>query len=379
MTAWDGVGPLRVEAVSLTEVALPLVTPFVTAHGRETHRRFWLVGVHADGVTGWAESVAPGEPLYSEETHATVHHVVVHHLVPRLFQTPLADPAAVTARFAPLRHHEMAKASVEMAVWDWYGRAAGVSLGAHWGGTRREVPVGVVVGIPASIAELVDTVRAHVEAGYPRVKVKIQPGWDLKPLQALRRAWPTLALWADANSSYTRAEAAHLAQLDRLALGLLEQPLGPDDLVDHATLQRRLATPICLDESIRGPRDARQALQLGACRVINVKPARVGGFGPALAIHAMAREQGLPLWCGGMLESGVGRAANLQLASLAGFTLPGDLSASARYFHEDLVDPPFVLTPRGTLAVPTGPGIGVEPHPSQVQRFQVGAVEWHRP
>jgi O-succinylbenzoate synthase len=360
-------------------VALPLVTPFVTAHGRETHSRFWLVGVHADGVTGWAESVAQGEPLYSEETHATLHQVVVHHLVPRLFQGPLADPAAVTARFAAIRHHEMAKASLEMAVWNWYGRAAGVSLGAHWGGTRLEVPAGVVVGIPASIAELVDTVQAYVEAGYQRVKIKIQPGWDLTPLQALRSAWPALALWADANSSYTLADAAHLAQLDPLNLGLLEQPLGPDDLVDHATLQRRLATPICLDESIRSPRDARQALQLGACRVINVKPARVGGFGPALAIHAMACEQGVPLWCGGMLESGVGRAANLQLASQAGFTLPGDLSASARYFHEDLVDPPFVLTPRGTLAVPTGPGIGVEPNPTRLQRFQVGAVEWHRP
>ncbi len=378
MTAWDRVGPLRVEAVSLTEVALPLVAPFVTAHGRESHRRFWLVGVHAGGVTGWAESVAQEEPLYSEETHATLHDVVVRHLVPRLLREPITDPADVAVRLSPIRHHPMAKASVEMAVWDWYGRAAGVSLGAHWGGTRPEAPAGVVVGISASVADLVDTVGAHVAAGYRRVKIKIQPGWDLEPLQALRSTWPSLALWADANSSYTLGDAARLAQLDRMNLGLLEQPLGPDDLVDHATLQRRMTTPVCLDESIRSLQDARQALQLGACRVINVKPARVGGFGPALAIHALARDHGVPLWCGGMLESGVGRAANLQLARQEGFTLPGDLSASARYFHEDLVDPPFVLTPRGTLAIPTGPGIGVAPHPDRLRRFQVGAVEWLR-
>lgn len=379
MTDWAAAGALAIEAVSLQEVSLPLVHPFVSSRGREIERRFWLVGVHAGGVAGWAESVAQEEPLYSEETHATLHQVVVAHLLPRLFAAPLAGPRAVAERLRPIRHHPMAKAALEMAVWDWYGRALGTSLAAWWGSMRTEVPAGVVMGMAASIPELVDTAGARAAEGYRRLKIKIQPGWDLEPLQALRQALPTMALWADANSAYTLGDVGHLAQLDRLGLGLIEQPLDPDDLLDHAALQRRLATPLCLDESIRSVANARHALQLGACRAINVKPGRVGGFGPALDIHALAYRAGVPLWCGGMLESGVGRAANLQLASLPGFTLPGDLSASSRYFTQDIIEPPFQLTAGGTLAVPAGPGIGVTPDAALVQRFSQGAVEWHRP
>lgn len=378
-TWWTSVGALVPEAVSLTEVAMPLVTPFVTARGVEAERRFWLVGVHAGGITGWAESVAQGEPLYSEETHQTVHLVVVEHLLPRLFQAPLDGPEAVAARFRPIRHHEMAKAALEMAVFDWYARAAGVSLHTVWGGTRAEVAAGVALGLTPTVEELLAAADPFVAAGYRRLKVKIQRGWDFEPLAALRRAYPGMAIMADGNSAYTLLDQKALMRLDDLDLLMLEQPLGPDDLVDHAVLQRALKTPICLDESLRSVQDAQHALSLASGRVFNIKPGRVGGFRSAVAIHDVARAAGVDVWCGGMLESGIGRAANLQLASLPGFTLPSDLSASSRYFVEDLIDPPFVLTERGTLAVPRGPGIGVTPDAARVRRFATQGTEWHRP
>jgi len=257
-----------------------------------------------------------------------------------------------------VRGHEMAKAALEMAVWELWARREGVPLWKLLGGRSGEIAAGVSVGLQADEAALLDKVAAEVAAGYRRVKVKIKPGRDLALVAAIRSRFEALPLMVDANSAYTLADAGHLALLDRFALTMIEQPLGWDDIVDHATLQRSLSTPLCLDESIRSGEDARRALDTGACRVVNVKVGRVGGFSGAIAVHDVCRARGVPVWCGGMLESGIGRLANVHLQTLPGFTLPGDTSASARTFEEDLVDPPVVVSPEGTIAVPDGPGIG---------------------
>jgi O-succinylbenzoate synthase len=358
-----------IDRITLHHISLPLVTPFRTAFGTLTERECLLVCVRADGLVGWGECVAGMVPpreavaagnswLYSYETTTTAWHALADLLIPRLLGAP-ADVARVVVAGQTLRGHPMAVAALEAAVWDVVAQAAGQSLATALGGQRSRVDVGVVVGLQRDSAALVDTLAAQVAAGYRRVKIKIGPGHDRALVAAARERFPDLPLWVDANSAYDLADADTLAALDEFDLGLIEQPLAPDNLVDHAELQRRLATPICLDESIASLADARSALALSAARVINIKPGRVGGLSAARRIHDLCHAAGIPVWCGGMLETGIGRAANLALAALSGFTLPGDLSASSRYYTEDLVEPPFTLNADGTMDVPTGAGLGV--------------------
>ena len=366
---------LTVERITLDQVRLPLKAPFETSYGTESERRFYLVGVHADGIAGYAETVATDEPLYSEETNQTVHHLIVDLLAPRLFAAPIAQPEDVARRLRPFRGNRMAKAALEMAVWDWFARRAGEPLHQLLGGSRTDIPVGVSIGIQPTTADLVALARDFWAQGYRRLKIKIRPGMDIAPLAAVREALPDAPVMADANSAYTLDQIPLLKELDQLDLMMVEQPLAEDDIIDHAKLQRAIRTPICLDESIRTREDARKAIEVGACRVINIKLGRVGGFDEARGIHDIAAAHGIPVWCGGMLESGIGRASNLQLTTLGNFVLPGDTSASERYFAEDLIDPPFRLTDRGTLVVPAGPGIGVAPEADRLRRYRTGHEE----
>ena len=342
-------------------------------------KEFLLVSISAGGVTGHAECVADVDPFYLPETNATVLHVLRDFLAPMAFALDIAHPRDVLPAFARVRGHEMAKAALEMAVWELWAQREGLPLYRLLGGRGGEVAAGVSVGLQKDTDALLDKVATEVAAGYRRVKIKIKPGRDAALVGAVRARFPGLPLMADANSAYTLADGDHLRALDAFSLMMIEQPLGWDDLVDHASLQRRLATPICLDESIRSADDARRALDLGACRIVNVKVGRVGGFAGAIAVHDACRARGAPVWCGGMLESGIGRLANVHLQTLPGFTLPGDTSASARYFDEDLVDPPVVVSPEGAIAVPEGSGIGHAIVWPRVDRATVFRETWARP
>lgn len=356
---------MDIDAIELRRVSLPLVAPFRTAHGTETRRDLLLVRVRGASGEGWGECAALAEPTYTPEYVDGAHDVTRRHLVPRLLAAArdggLRDPGDVAGVLGPVQGHRMAKAAVEMAVLDLDLRTRGVTLAAHLGAVRDAVDAGVAVGILPSLDALVATVAAHVAEGYRRVKLKIEPGFDVEPVRAVRAAFPGLALQVDANGAYTTGDADHLAQLDDFDLLLIEEPLAGRDLRGHAELATRLRTPICLDESIESAADAVAAIESGACAVVNVKAGRVGGYLEARRVHDVCRERGVPVWCGGMLESGLARAANVALAALPGFTLPGDLSASARWFAEDLTEP-FVLDD-GRLRVPTTPGIGREPRP----------------
>jgi O-succinylbenzoate synthase len=350
---------LTIEQVELRRIRLPLVSPFRTSASGIESRDVLLVRVITPEAEGWGECAAMNEPLYSPEYTEGAHAVMRQHLVPRLLQQPDL-PATEVGRFlAPVKGHLMAKAALESAVLDAELRAAGLPLATYLGGTAEAVVVGVSVGLTRSVGELIRAVEDYLAEGYQRVKLKIEPGWDVGPVAAVRRQFPNLALQVDANEAYTLADSNHLANLDEFNLVLIEQPLPADDLPAHAELARRLRTPICLDESITSARAARQAIEAGATAIVNIKPGRVGGYLEARRVHDVCRESGVPVWCGGMLETGIGRAANLALAALPGFTLPGDISASRRYFARD-VTPPFELLPGGQLAVPAGPGIGVE-------------------
>jgi o-succinylbenzoate synthase len=351
---------MNISHIHLHHIHLPYVHPFETSFGRELAREAILVAVDSDGLTGWGECVAMAGPWYSYETIETAWHVLRDFLAPALLGRDISQPADVVQRFKRVRGHAMARASLENAVWDLLGRAQGLSLAKMLGGMRDRVPVGVSVGIEPALDELLFQVEGYVAAGYGRVKLKIKPGWDVPVVRAVRERWPDLALQVDANSAYTLADAGRLAELDAFDLLLIEQPLHHDDMVDHAVLQRQLRTPICLDESIHSPEHARWALDIGACRVINIKVGRVGGFTAARQIHDLCAARGVPVWCGGMLETNVGRAGNLALAALPNFVLPGDISASARYFHHDIAAPDFVLNADSTIAVPDGPGLGVQ-------------------
>jgi O-succinylbenzoate synthase len=351
---------VRLDAVELRRVRLPLVTPMATAYGTVAERDVLLLHAVGPDSEGWGECVAMAEPLYSPEYVDGAAEVLRRWLLPALAARPWSTAGDVSAALAAVKGHPMAKAALEMAVLDAELRAAGVSLAARLGATRGRVPSGVSVGIAGSAAELVDAVAAYLDEGYARVKLKIRPGWDVEAVRAVReRFGPDLPLQVDANGAYTLADADHLAGLDPFGLLLVEQPLADDDLAGHAELARRIATPVCLDESVTSARTAAAAIAAGACRVVNVKAGRVGGYLEARRVHDVCVAAGVAVWCGGMYETGLGRAANLALAALPGFTLPGDLSASGRYFHADIT-PPFVLED-GHLAVPSGPGIGVEP------------------
>jgi o-succinylbenzoate synthase len=350
---------MKIEAVELRVVRLPLVTPFRTSQHSQDERVALLVCAHTTEGEGWADCAVDEGPLYEPEFLSGARAVMAQYLVPMLMAAPDVAAARVQSVLAPVKGHQLAKAALETAVLDAELRAKQMSFAQYLGAVRDRVPAGVSVGIPGSLAELLGQVEGYLEQGYRRVKLKIEPGWDLEPIRAVReRFGPDLALQADANTAYTLASASHLRALDAFGLLLLEQPLAADDLLGHAELARLLTTPLCLDESITSPRAAAAALRLGACSVINIKPARVGGYLAARAIHDLCAAHGVPVWCGGMLETGIGRAANLALAALENFTLPGDISATARYYTEDIT-PPFVLE-GGHIPVPSGPGTGVE-------------------
>jgi o-succinylbenzoate synthase len=370
---------MRIDQIEVRRVTLPLRVPFETSFSRTTAKQFLLVSVSAGGVTGHAECVADVDPFYLPETNLTALHLLRDFLAPMAFSLEIQSPREVLPAFSRVRGHEMAKAALEMAVWELWARQEGVALWRILGGRGGEIQAGVSIGLQKDEAALLDRVAAEVAAGYRRLKIKIKPGRDVGPVSALRARFPQLPLMVDANSAYTLEDADHLTELDRFSLMMIEQPLGWDDIVDHASLQRRLATPLCLDESIRSGDDARRALDLGACRVVNIKVGRVGGFSGALAVHDACVARGAPAWCGGMLESGIGRLANVHLQTLPGFTLPGDTSASARYFEEDLVDPPVTVSPEGTIAVPEAPGIGHAILWPRVERATDLHETWRRP
>jgi O-succinylbenzoate synthase len=359
-------GSVKIERIELHHIVLPLVHPFETSFGRETTRSCILVAAYAAGLTGWGECVAGAGPWYSNETIGTAWHVLRAFLIPTVLGQEVASPADVEARFRQVRGHPMARAALEIAVWDLFAQAKGLSLAASLGGRRGRVPVGVSLGIEPSLKRLLDEVGRNVDEGYRRVKLKIKPGWDVAVVRTVRERWPDLPLQVDANAAYTLAHAAIFHELDQFALLLIEQPLHHDDIVDHAKLQAQLQTPLCLDESIHSPAHARWALEIDACRVINIKVGRVGGLAAARQIHDLCEERGVPVWCGGMLETNVGRAANVALATLPNFALPGDISASARYYEEDIAEPGFVLNDDSTLSVPSGPGLGVRVDPERL-------------
>ncbi|MEU6058948.1 o-succinylbenzoate synthase [Streptomyces sp. NPDC047097] len=363
-----------ISGVELRRIAMPLVAPFRTSFGVETRRDVLLVRVvTSDGTEGWGECAAMSEPRYCSEYVDGAQDVLRRFLVPALPKDGV-DAAAVGRLLHPFTGHHMAKSALETAVLDARLRSSGESFGSCLGAARDRVPCGVSVGIMDSIPELLDAVEGYVAEGYVRIKLKIEPGWDVAPVRAVReRFGDDLLLQVDANAAYTLVDAQQLAKLDDFGLLLIEQPLANDDMVQHARLARLLRTPICLDESIESAAAAAAALSLGACSIINVKPARVGGYLEARRIHDLARAHGVPVWCGGMLETGVGRAANLALAALPGFTLPGDTSGSSRYFATDITEP-FVLAD-GHLDVPTGPGLGVQPLPDVLKEVTT-STEW---
>lgn len=350
---------MKIEHIEVRHVRLPLVAPFRTSFGTSHDRETFVLRVVTDEAEGWAECGAEPDPLYSEEWLGGCETVLREQLVPRVLSVGSGLHAGLVGHLLePVKGNPMAKHVLETAILDAELKALGVSFGRHLGAVREVVPAGVSVGIMDSLPELVDAVRGYLEEGYLRIKLKIEPGWDVEPVRLVRETFGDIGLQVDANTAYTLADARHLARLDDFDLLLIEQPLREDDLRGHAELARHIRTPVCLDESIRSARDAATAIALGACSIINVKPARVGGYLEARRIHDVALANGVPVWCGGMLETGIGRGPNVALAALPGFVLPGDTSASSRYYAQDLTAP-FELED-GHLAVPTGPGIGVD-------------------
>jgi O-succinylbenzoate synthase len=352
--------PLRLDALELRLARLPLLEPFQVSFGRMESRLLFLLRLEAGAHFGWGECVAWETPLFSYETVGTARHVIREHLAPAILGKEIGDLADLASRLGAFRGHPMAKAGIELAFVDLVARLRGESIARVIGGVRHAVEVGVSLGIQPTVDALDDRVRRFLGLGYRRIKLKIAPGADVSVVAEIRRRHPQIPLSVDANAAYTLADAALLRQLDAYGLLMIEQPLAHDDLVDHASLQRTLTTPICLDESITSHDRARQALDTGACRIVNMKIGRVGGYSEALRIHDLCVERDVPLWCGGMLESGVGRAHNVALASLRGFSLPGDISGSSRYFERDVVVPPVEVAEDGTVAVPTSPGLGFE-------------------
>jgi o-succinylbenzoate synthase len=350
---------VRIERIELRIVRLPLVRFFETSFGRVDDRTFVLVRVDQDGAAGYGECVAEANPFYSAETTLTSWHIIRDFIAPLVIDRDFAHPRDIFDALAIIRGHNMAKAAVEMAAWDLFARQLGCPLSAVLGGHRSAIESGVSIGIQPSLDELLECVASELSSGYRRIKIKVKPGWDIEPVRRIRDRFGDVPLMVDANAAYTAADAAHLQAFDAFNLMMIEQPLDYDDVRDHAALQRQLRTPICLDESIHSIRIARDAIDAGACRVINIKPGRVGGHQQAIRLHDLAAAHHIPVWHGGMLESGIGRAHNIHVSTLPNFTLPGDIAASRRYYVPDLIDPPIEVQSDGTIAVPAGPGIGV--------------------
>lgn len=339
---------------------MPLVHFFETSFGRTTQRRILLLTVHTDGPEGWGECVAGEDPFYSEESIDTAWYVIEKYLAPAILGKTINKASEAPALFGRVRGHRMAKGALENALWDAEAQYHSVALWQLLGGIRAEIPCGVSIGIQDSEEQLLEKVETELAAGYRRIKVKCKPGWDIVIFDRIRQRWPEIMLSCDANSAYTREDTEHLRGFDYFNLLMIEQPLWHDDFYFHAQLQRQLKTRICLDEAIRNRRDARAAIELGSCKIVNIKVGRVGGFSEAVAVHDVARQAGIPVWCGGMLESGIGRSHNIALSTLPGFTLPGDVSASRRYWKEDVIGPAVEVSPQGFIKAPPTPGRGYE-------------------
>ncbi len=365
---------MKLDSLTLHHLRMPLVAPFETSFGRTTDRECILITIQSDGLTGYGECVADRDPGYSYETTGTAWHIIKDFIAPLLLGQHVDGADDFQRLVGRIRGHHLAKAGVEMALWDLRGKVEARSLREILGGVRSRVQVGVSVGLQPSPEALVRTVAKYLQAGYGRIKIKIKPGRDVSDTAAVRKAFPVIKLQVDANSAYTLATWETLKPLDLLDLLLIEQPLNEDDIWDHRKLQKELHTPICLDESILTPRHARYALEMEACKIINIKAGRVGGLSQAVAIHDLCRQRGVPVWCGGMLETGVGRASNLALASLPGFVLPGDISASDRYYVEDITLERFLLNSDSTIDVPSGPGLGVTIDTAALEKYSLAKL-----
>lgn len=351
---------MLVDRIELYHIKMKLVSPFVTSMGAETDEEHIIIKVDGEGITGWGECVAAANPFYTYETVQTAWHILSDFLIPGILVKKFDTIDEAISTWEKVRGHNMAKAGLEAALWDMFAKSKSISLSKMLGGVRDKIDAGVSIGIQSSANELIKKVESYLDEGYKRIKIKIQPENDLRLIEAVRKEFPNILLQVDANSAYTINDVIIFKAMDEFNLLLIEQPLGYDDIYQHAKLQREIETPICLDESIRSRDDTRTAIELESCKIINIKPGRVGGFTEAKLIHDYCTSKNIPVWHGGMLESGIGRAGNVALASLPNFTLPGDISASKRYFKSDIVEPEFVLNEDGTMNVPSKPGIGVE-------------------
>jgi O-succinylbenzoate synthase len=362
---------MKIEAITLREIQMPLVQFFETSFGRIYSRRILLLTAHCDGIDGWGECVAAEDPFYSSEWVETAWPTIKQYLAPALLGRTLTSARESAPLMAKVRGHRMAKAAIENALWDAEAREKQQPLWKLLGGSRREIQCGVSIGIQDSIEQLMEKIQTELAAGYRRIKLKVKPGWDIRILERVRSRWPDILMSCDANSAYTLDEVEHLRKFDQFNLLMIEQPLWNDDLYYHARLQRQLRTAICLDESIRHARDAAAALETGACRIVNIKAGRVGGFTEAKKIHDVCQASKIPVWCGGMLESGVGRAHNIALSTLENFCLPGDVSASKRYWKEDIIEPEVEVAPQGTIAVRDEPGTGYRVREDLIKKLTV--------
>ena len=363
--------PMQIDAIHLREINLPLAHPFETSFGVTTGRRILLVEVEADGLTGWGECVAGEHPHFSEETIDSAWLCAELELAPKLLESEVLYGGSCPKIFHQVRGNRMAKAALENAVWDLEAQMEGVSLSSLLGGTREVIACGVSIGIQSSPDRLMDKIETELAAGYQRIKLKCKPGWDTTIFEEVRERWSDILLSCDANSAYRMRDIDRIADWDRFKLLMIEQPLWYDDFYFHSMLQKRLETSICLDESIRNRRDALAAIDMESCRIINIKVGRVGGFSEAIAVHNAAAERGIPVWCGGMLETGIGRSHNIALSSLPNFSLPGDVSASSRYWEHDIIEPSVTVSPKGEIAVPQGPGRGFEVLRDRVEALTV--------
>jgi O-succinylbenzoate synthase len=362
---------MRLCQATLREIQMPLVRPFETSFGRTTDRRILLVEVDADGVTGWGECVAGERPSYSPETIETAWLILRDFVWPTLARKEFSAAADVWEILSPIRGHNMAKAAIEAAAWDAEAREKNLPLWKLLGGTLHEIPCGVSIGIQDSIEQLLEKIQIELAAGYRRIKIKVKPGWDVNVLERIRSRWADITLSCDANSAYTLDQVEHLRKFDQFNLLMIEQPLWNDDIYYHARLQKELRTSICLDESIVSVRSAAFAAETNACRIINVKVGRVGGFSEALKIHDLCQAHNIPVWCGGMLETGIGRSQNIALSSLENFSLPGDVSASKRYWKEDIIDPEVEVSPQGMIAITDLPGTGYRVKEDLIEKLTV--------
>ena len=367
---------MHIDKIELRHIKMELVSPFTTSMGTEYAEEHIIIRIDAEGIIGWGECVAEGNPFYSYETVQTAWHILQDFLIPSILGKNISSIDEAIKSYSKVRGHMMAKAGLEAALWDVFAKSKNISLSKMLDGTRNKIDVGVSIGIQKSESVLLKKVSNYLDEGYKRIKIKISPGYDIQIVKALRKEFPDILLQVDANSAYTLNDINIFKEMDDYNLLLIEQPLGYEDIYDHSKLQRELKTPICLDESIHSLDDTRAAIELDSCRIINIKPGRVGGFTESKLIHDYCASKKIPVWHGGMLESGIGRAGNVALASLPNFTLPGDISASKRYYKEDIVEPEFFVNKDGTMNVPTKSGIGVEVNAKKLEQVTVRKKEF---